>query len=91
MAISSNQNASAPSEKNKQPPPVTLEVDEETMKFKAVNIPICDAETLISLLDSTDNAVCNMSLEYLTKFAEICKKIIYIIKKKLINAANVLL
>lgn len=43
------------------------------MKFKAVNIPVCDAETLISLLDSTDTAVCNMSLEYLTKFAEICK------------------
>jgi len=43
------------------------------MKFKAVNIPISDAETLISLLDSNDNAVCNTSLEYLTKFAEICK------------------
>jgi len=72
MAISSNQNASAPTEKNsKQPQPVTLEVDEETMKFKAVNIPICDPETLISLLDSSDTAVCNMALEYLTKFAEI--------------------
>jgi len=42
------------------------------MKFKAVNIPICDPETLISLLDSSDTAVCNMALEYLTKFAEIC-------------------
>ena len=48
------------------------------MKFKAVNIPICDSQTLISLLDSSDNAVRNMSLEYLTKFAEICK---YILKK----------
>jgi hypothetical protein len=72
MAISSNQNATAPAEKNsKQPPSLVLEVDEETMKFKAVNIPISDAETLISLLDSNDNAVCNTSLEYLTKFAEI--------------------
>jgi len=34
MAISSNQNASAPADKNnKQPPPVTLEVDEEVILY----------------------------------------------------------
>lgn len=36
MAISSNQNASAPADKNKQPPPFVLEVDEEVNSYNFI-------------------------------------------------------